>query len=237
MQKLKNALSWGFWIKTLSATSGLSEYIIDDRYAPGVGRGFGVNKTLDGKINFGLVKSSPYTNKLVTADEVVTSDWEHYAGTWNGIIMKMYRNGILQTDTENFTPPVDYDAGDLTVGSRVPSSFFNGLIDDVRIYNYARTQKQILEDMNGGRSAIKSPVLDLHFDEGYGETAYDSSIYNNDATLYPGTGGTNTATSAMWTKNGKLGQAIEFDGTDDYVEISEKSELDVGALDPMTVSF
>src|SRR3989339_2204115 len=88
--------------------------------------------------------------------------------------------------------------------------YFKGIIDDVKIYNYARTQKQILEDMsgsasggNGGR-ASKYPVLHLSFDEGYGETPHDSSVYGNDGTGFCGVGGANRATSSVWSKNGKI---------------------------------
>ena len=97
----------------------------------------------------------------------------------------------------------------------------NATIDDVRIYNYARTQKQILEDMNAGASAQKQPILHLNFDEGYEATAHDSSIHNNDSSLQPGAAGTNTASSSMWTKNGKIKSGIELDGTDDYINIPD----------------
>jgi len=32
--------------------------------------------------------------------------------------------------------------------------FFNGQLDDVKVYNYAISQKQIIQDMNGGASTI-----------------------------------------------------------------------------------
>jgi len=107
----------------------------------------------------------------------------------------------------------------LNLGGRVGGHYLEGSIDDVKIYNYARTQKQILEDMNGGGPASKMPVLHLSFDEGRGATAYDKSIHSNDGTLTSGAGGTNTTVSSMWDKNGKNGGAMEFDGTDDWVDV------------------
>jgi hypothetical protein len=47
-----------------------------------------------------------------------------------------------------------------------------------------------------------------HLDEGEGSTAYDSTIYENDGTVY----------GATWTE-GVLDSALSFDGTDDYVEV------------------
>jgi hypothetical protein len=61
----------------------------------------------------------------------------------------------------------------------------------------------------------ESCVLALDFDEDSGTITYDSSGYENDGTLY---GNTN------WVA-GKFDNALHFDGTDDYVEVSDSSEL------------
>ena len=52
-----------------------------------------------------------------------------------------------------------------------------------------------------------------HFEEGSGITVYDSSGNNNDGTLLP------EGSEPTWVE-GKIGKALEFDGTDDYVEVS-----------------
>src|SRR3989338_4125838 len=64
------------------------------------------------------------------------------------------------------------------------------------------------------------PVAHWRFDDAGGPTAYDESTNNNDGTLAPGTLGTNTAAGQMWRPQGKIGAALEFDGTDDYVSAS-----------------
>jgi hypothetical protein len=168
-----------------------------------------------------------------------TNQWYHISYVFNdngssAPTVTYYINGAFnQTDTyasaENF----------ISCASNISAYFgasegtgdeYTGLIDDVRIYNYARTQKQIVEDMNAshpaGGSPIGSEALYLKLDEGYGETAFDSSPYGNNGTLYCGTAGDNTATSAMWSLDGKLGRAVDFDGTDDYIEVASDSSLD-----------
>lgn len=65
------------------------------------------------------------------------------------------------------------------------------------------------------------PILYLDFDEGYGGVAHDSSGNNNDGLLYPGTTGDNTSSSSMWTKDGKVKGAMEFDGTDDWIDVGD----------------
>jgi hypothetical protein len=64
-----------------------------------------------------------------------------------------------------------------------------------------------------------TPATDIvgewHFDEGSEEIAMDSSGNGNDGTIY----------GATWTK-GKLGSALQFDGSDDYIEVSKSASLD-----------
>ena len=57
-----------------------------------------------------------------------------------------------------------------------------------------------------------------HFDEGVGTTAIDSSGNPNDGILMGGTG---------WT-SGKFGNALSFDGVDDYVDCGNDESLDPG---------
>jgi len=55
-----------------------------------------------------------------------------------------------------------------------------------------------------------------NFDEGSGSTATDSSDNNNDGTIY----------GATWI-GGKIGTALDFDGTNDYVYIPHSSSLNI----------
>jgi len=56
-----------------------------------------------------------------------------------------------------------------------------------------------------------------HFDEGSGTTATDSSESGNTGTLING---------PVWT-TGKVGGALSFDGTDDYVSVPDSDSLDI----------
>ena len=172
-----------------------------------------------------------------------TGKWYYVTALYeNSKTVSLYINGVLDNSVVDATLAW---TGFLTMRIGKPfddNFYFKGIIDDVKIYNYARTQKQILEDMsgsasggNGGR-ASKYPVLHLSFDEGYGETPHDSSVYGNDGTVFCGVGGANTATSSVWSKNGKINGGMELDGIDDYIDASDEDFYDFWGTDSFAVS-
>jgi hypothetical protein len=182
--------------------------------------------------NFGLTgyDSSNIQESTYTAGGLVTlNNWYYFTAVIDRTnnIGRAYLNGV-QSGSDNaltWTGVFNCSAvsSSATLGGYANNYNYKGQIDDVRIYNYARTQKQILEDMNGGGPANKSPLLHLSFDEGYGTVVHDSSANGRNGTPYPGTGGAQTATSSMWDKSGKFGGAMELDGTDDYVSLPDFS--------------
>ncbi len=62
-------------------------------------------------------------------------------------------------------------------------------------------------------------VLDMRFDEGAGETAFDSSGNGNDGTLLNG---------PTWA-SGQVNGALSFDGSNDYVEVADDPSFDIAS--------
>jgi parallel beta-helix repeat protein len=90
------------------------------------------------------------------------------AGTWNHIVVlfntsgtgaKACVNGVCGSWTSMGALPDDSSAN-ITIGDRQAgsSSYFDGLIDETRIYNYQLTEAQILENYNA-LVATRSPML------------------------------------------------------------------------------
>lgn len=148
-----------------------------------------------------------------------TSDtWYYLTGTFDSATntSNLYINGILVAGSSGALtiPPA---TNILYFGSRGDTGYLNGLIDDVKIYNYIRTPKQIVEDMNAGHPAGGSPVgsqtVYYKFDEGYGTNTADWSPQKRTATL---TCSGTTCSIPAWKNDGKFGKSLYFfaSGTD-----------------------
>ena len=146
------------------------------------------------------------------------NSWSHIACTYNKSQLIVYVNGVADTAV-SLSSQLNDAATNFRVGSDEGGTYgdFNGWVDDIRIYNYARTQKQIIEDMNAGHPAVGSPVGSpiayYKFDEGYGTTVNNSG---NGGMSLNGTLGTGSS-APSWTNDGKFGKALSFDGVNDYV--------------------
>ncbi|MCP4231905.1 MAG: LamG domain-containing protein, partial [bacterium] len=84
---------------------------------------------------------------LQTTYAINLNKWYNFTFTQEGAITTVYVDGVY-VDSASTGIPSKGTTG-IEIGRHFGGSdYWNGLIDDVRIYNYARTQKQILEDMN-----------------------------------------------------------------------------------------
>jgi len=150
-------------------------------------------------------------------------------------------SGSISTRTGTLANADGFEIG----RSRDQVSYANGLIDEVKIYNYLRTPAQIAWEYNQG-----GPIAWWKLDECSGTVANDSSGNLYKGFIYPGDtagGGLNNYvgscdsgnTEDMWYngRNGKYNASLDFDGNNDYVCTDTNSDTtcdDVDALDMRT---
>ncbi len=152
-----------------------------------------------------------------------TGVWYHLTGTYDGTNIRLYINGVLEGGPTAQTNPVD-TVNAFNIGSYdgAPTTYAtDAIIDQVKLYNYARTAGQIAEDLNAGHplggSPVGSPVIYYKFNEGYGATVNNSSGNNS----YSGT----TYNDISWNQNGKFGRALSFGGSTAQVVANSSSGL------------
>jgi len=91
-------------------------------------------------------------------------EWYHIAGTYDGQIFKCYIDGEL-ADEWAYAGTMPENTASVTIGKRSRGgTFFNGLIDEVAIYNHALTDREIVSIMAGlddpAQAANLSPAAD-----------------------------------------------------------------------------
>jgi hypothetical protein len=128
--------------------------------------------------------------------------WTHVAMTNDGARNRLYVNGEL-VDTE---PGIPFDGhGEIRIGGNsIFGQYFDGRIDEVRIYDRALSEAEVQGDGAAPlQTPQKAPVAAYSFDEGEGEAVEDLTGAEHTATIE----------GAEWTR-GKFGGALRFDGGD-----------------------
>ena len=111
----------------------------------------------------------------VTGSNVVLNRWTHLAGTYDGTTLKLYVDGELQgtqvlTQAKNTSKP-------MTIGSQTNGNWhFPGKIDEVRVWNAARSQTEIQAWMESALSGSETNLVAYYpFDEHSGTVLYDEA--------------------------------------------------------------
>jgi glucose/arabinose dehydrogenase/PKD repeat protein len=76
--------------------------------------------------------------------------WSHVAIVWNGSTAQFYVNGVL-VNSASLNATITARSNPLRIGADAdPGQHYQGLLDDVRIYNRVQTATEVLADMNSG---------------------------------------------------------------------------------------
>ena len=120
-----------------------------------------VAKEMTGTVAFYLHACTTNNNRPATGARFGTADqvlyggsrltaniWVHLAATYDGLNERLFVNGV-QVSSRTQTGPMQTSTGALRIGGNgVFGEYFQGRIDDVRIYNRALSAAQITADMN-----------------------------------------------------------------------------------------
>ncbi len=95
----------------------------------------------------GLTTSTGINSNAFGPSVLPLNTWTHIAQTFDGSTVTVFVNGV-PVATSAITGTIQDTTNPLEIGSdHIYGQYFQGLIDDVRIYNIALTQSQIQSDM------------------------------------------------------------------------------------------
>lgn len=186
----------------------------------------------DGKpqVGLNLYLGNEWTSSPLGTVSVGTNTWSHVVATYDGAWIRLYVNGTEIGPATYKTGTITPSDNPLNIG-RDPSSpndpdrYFDGLMDDVRIYNRALTAGEIGSIYQAGSAGMcppeqphscVDPPADLVSWWPADGSANDLP-YKNEGFLR------NDATFAT----GFVGQAFDLDGFDDYVEVPDAPSLNL----------
>ncbi|MBP9728012.1 MAG: LamG domain-containing protein [Candidatus Moranbacteria bacterium] len=164
------------------------------------------------------------------------STWSYVMMTADGNYVHVYINGVEYGTGTSYSGTITNNAsyhlfiGTYGTTTRSLARDLNGKLDEVRIYDRALSADEV-----GQLYRLTAPTSVDTGLKGYwsfngqditGTTAYDRS----------GAGNSGTLTSGPVVATGILGQAVDFDGTDDYVTVVDNTTLDVGDTADMSIS-
>lgn len=116
------------------------------------------------KIYWGITTASGSHPNVQSPTAPPTGTWIHVLGTWDSSAMKLYVNGALVASgpgVESIRSPGAFNIGAQLDGS--PYYGFDGLIDDVRVYNRALNANEVATVATGAapQSLIWTYLVDL----------------------------------------------------------------------------
>lgn len=177
-----SSFSIEFWAKKKSLNSGNDDHII----------GLSDNTTTNNALHIGFRSGNQFTfaffgNDLDVNSSFTDMNWHHWAVTFDAVTKAriVYRDGIQvasDVSSSNFL-----GTGNLRIGRAYLSdnNYFNGNLDEVRIWNSVRSVSDINSNLNTCLSGTETNLLAYYkFENGAGSsTLTDATTNGNNGTL------------------------------------------------------
>ena len=175
----------------------------------------------NGRPTFEVTINTVYRN-LLGPDALPLNSWSFVSGTFDGATIRLYVNGqevqsVSQTGVPT-TNGLSWSIGSLHGGTMAGALV--GSIDEARIYNRALSESEVQSlYANTKSTTVGITPVDRYSNGLVGHWTFDGK--HTTATTVEDVAGNNDGTIyGAIPARGIIGQAMEFDGVDDYIPIS-----------------
>ncbi|HYM80425.1 MAG TPA: LamG-like jellyroll fold domain-containing protein, partial [Candidatus Limnocylindria bacterium] len=132
--------------------------------------------------------------------------WHHAAATYDGSTWRLYLDGCLEAELAVGQPPQSQSIQHAALGSALDTSgvaagFFDGALDEVRIWNVARTQAEIQGSLNSAITTTQPGLIGRWSLNETGGTAVFASA---------GTSANGAIAGSNWTRDTGTPFALDF---------------------------
>ncbi|MFT6244026.1 MAG: hypothetical protein ACJA0U_001645 [Salibacteraceae bacterium] len=178
------------WIKADSWATNVWENVIISKDGWQTGdEGYVLRAGANGTLSFNFSLGAAWTELNSAPGAMVIGQWYHVAGTFDGTTMKIYINGV-EVGAQAASGIVNTGTYDLTIGRAAytigGTRYFDGMIDEVRVWSEGLPQSSILDYMCQKVTASHPQYASLggywNFDAA--GIAADSSPNGNDGTVF-----------------------------------------------------
>ncbi len=149
-------LSIEMWVKVKEST-GKWQGIVCKQQAGCTNRNYGVWVQVDKSVLHAQIGANGACAFSIDGTSVITDNrWHHLAFTYDGKMGRLYVDGKLENEAPNAQSFQSNDPITIGVPNLDNANGLKGIIDEIRISNVARTEKEIQEAMDVGLAQILS---------------------------------------------------------------------------------
>lgn len=206
-----NAITISVWV--MATTTVVNNDIISDDNGGTITYFLRINTS--GNV-FGRISGTTITGNTTLSPNI----WYHLALVYDGANMYLYVNGISDATPVAKTGAIVNGGDSKNIGRRPGgSAYFNGVIDELRIYDRGLPQSEVYAMYKGSVvSVINKSKTDRLTNGLIGYWTFDGSKIAGVTAYDSGSGGNNgTMTNGPVPTLGKVGQALDFSKVDDYI--------------------
>ncbi|MCK4654352.1 MAG: T9SS type A sorting domain-containing protein, partial [Candidatus Cloacimonetes bacterium] len=186
------------------------------------------------------VRSSIGSLSRVETDSQLYNEWHHYAGVVSSSMIYLFIDGVpvdstINVQQGNYTSSIDYVDLGRHAYSGYPHAYFNGLLDEARIWDYPRSHNEILINMNNSLSGNEDG-LEAYWNFDSNEPWFDLTGNNHNGTPQGGlTLVESTAPIINWLSLSPESETVFPDSSVIINVMFDATDLEIGTYDAQIV--